>query len=243
MASWEAVNASASEPVAAPPALSVRSFGRSPWRRWLATVNVAQHALNQCFAARAGLWLARGAGISFMLAGLYVSGLAPGAVDAVLRMALLWLSWCAGLAALSAAGPAVDRLLEGGRGLLETRAVSLARLQGQRPLAVALWLLRRIGSIALLVVIACLAFSRAPHGIGAGLRLTTGVAAYLLVLAAGLGLLAELCRLVGRSRGQVLFLAVALLPQLFAPAWPELPTLISGYGHLLDRSLGLDVGP
>ncbi|MEY2934969.1 MAG: hypothetical protein RL033_5718 [Pseudomonadota bacterium] len=243
MASWEAVNASASEPLAAPPPLLVRSLGRGSWRRWLATVNVAQHALNQCFAARAGLWLARGAGVSFVLAGLYVSGLAPDASDGVLRMALLSLSWCAGLATLSAAGPAVDRLLEGGRGLLETRAVELTRLQGQRPLAVALWLLRRIGSIALLVVLACLAFSRAPHGIGSGLRLALGVALYVLLLAAGLALLAELCRIIGRGRGQVLFLAVALLPPLFAPAWPELPTLISGYGHLLDRSLGLEVRP
>lgn len=247
MASWEAVNVSAPEPLAVPPRSgpapqpSADPLGRADWRRWLATLSVAQHALGQGFAARVGLWLARGIGLSFVLAGLYVAGLAPAAADAVLRMALLSLSWCAGLAALSAAGPTVDRALEGGRGLLETRAVELGSVQRQRPLAVALWLLRRIGSIALLVVAACLAFTRAAGGVGPALRLAAGAAGYVVLLAAGLALLAELCRVVGRQRGQVLFLAVAFLPQLFAPAWPELPTVISGYDALLDRCLRLEV--
>jgi hypothetical protein len=211
------------------------------WRRWRALQSVTQHALSQCLAARVGLWLARSAGLSFVLVGLYVAGLTPGAVDAVLRMALLALSWCAGLAALSAAGPAVDRALEGGRGLLETRGVELAAVQRQRPLAVAAWLLLRIGSIALLVVFACLALTRAPAGVGAALALAAGASSYFLLLAAGLALLAELCRNIGGQRGQVLFLAVAFLPQLFAPAWPELPTVISGYDQLLDRCLRLEV--
>lgn len=249
MASWEAVNVSAPEQLAAspgpggsslPPARAVVKQ-QANWRRYLATLDVTQHALGQCFAARAGLWLARSIGVSFVLAGLYVAGLAPGGADAVLRMALLALSWCAGLAALSAAGPAVDRALEGGRGLLETRALQLGTVVRQRPLAVALWLLRRIGSLALLVVVACLAFTRAPDGVGAALRLAVGAAGYLVLLAAGLALLAELCRIIGRRRGQVLFLAVAFLPQLFAPAWPELPTVISGYDALLDRCLRLEL--
>jgi hypothetical protein len=114
-------------------------------------------------------------------------------------------------------------------------------VQHQRALAVALWLLQRIGSIALLVVAACLAFTRAANGVGEVLRLAAGALGYVVLLAAGLALLAELCRLIGRQRGQVLFLALALLPQLFAPALPELPTVISGYDDLLDRCLRLEV--
>jgi hypothetical protein len=256
MASWEAVNVSAPEPLAVPPRSGAPlppgtpeagappdapSFAQAHWRRWLALHGVTQHALSQCFAARAGLWLARSVGVSFVVVGLYVAGLTPGAADAVLRMALLALSWCAGLAALSAAGPAVDRALQGGRGLLETRGVELASVQRQRPLAVASWLLLRIGSIALLVVGACLAFTPAPAGGGTALGLAAGATGYVLLLAAGLALLAELCRNIGGQRGQVLFLAVAFLPQLFVPAWPELPTVISGYDQLLSRCLRLEV--
>lgn len=247
MASWEAVNVRAPEQLAAPPGpaasapLPLGGTRQTRWRRYLATLSVTQHALSQCFAARAGLWLARSIGVSFALAGLYVAGLAPGGVDAVLRLALISLSWCAGLAALSAAGPTVDRALEAGRGLLETRALELDAVVRQRPLAVALWLLRRIGSLALLVVVASVALTRAPGGVLAALRLTVGAAGYLVLLAAGLALLAELCRIIARQRGQVLFVAVAFLPQLFAPAWPELPTVISSYDGLLDRCLRLEL--
>ena len=250
MASSQAVNVSASEPLAPPSRLGASSQppaqlpshlqARAEWRRWLATLMIAQHALGRCLAARIGLWLARSVAVGFVVAGLYVAGLAPDAVDAVLRMALVALSWCAGLAALSAAGPAVDRALEGGRGLLETRGVELGTVRRQRLLAVAVWLLRRIGLPALLVAAACVALERAPGGVGAALSLVLGTACYVLLLAAGLAVLAELCRVIGRSRGQLLFLALAFLPQLFAPAWPELPTVISGYDRLLDRCLRLE---
>ena len=223
------------------PAPRARSVGQVEWRRRLATLRVFQRALGQCFGARACVWLARGAGISFVLAALYTAGIAPDALDAVLRLALLTLSGCAGLAALSAAGPVPERILESGRGLLESRAVSLAQLRARRPLAVALWILRHVGFVALAVLIACLALAREPHGVAYVLGLACGAAGYVVLLAAGLALLAQLCHVLGRTRGQTLFLGLVFLPQLLAPAWPELPTIPSCYSRVLDRCLGLRV--
>jgi hypothetical protein len=185
--------------------------------------------------------LARGAGISFVLAALYTAGIAPDALDAMLRLALLTLSGCAGLAALSAAGPVPERILESGRGLLESRALTLAELHAQRPLAVGLWILRHVGFVALVVLIACLALAREPRGVAYVLRLACGAAGYLVLLSAGLALLAQLCHVLGRGRGQSLFLGLVFLPQLLAPAWPELPTVPACYGAVLDRCLGLEV--
>jgi hypothetical protein len=222
------------------PRASARSTGQLEWRRRLATLRIFQRAFGQCFAARLGLWLARGAGITFVLAALYTSSFASGALDAVLRLALLALSACAGLCALSAAGPGPERILESGRGLLESRAVSLAQLQAGRALGVALWLARQIGFVVLAVAVACVALTPEPHELVRGLALTAGALCYVLLLAGGLALLAELCHTLGRTRGQALFWGLIFLPQLLSPAWPELPSVSSSYVRLLDRCLGLE---
>ena len=176
-----------------------------------------------------------------MLAALYVSGLAPAASDAILRMALIALSACAELAAFSAAGPAPDRILDAGRGLLETRAVPLEQLRSARPLAVALWIVRHVGFAALIVAIACLGLASEPRQAARALALAAGAAGYVVLLAGGLALLAQLCHVLGRARGQALFLGLVLLPPLLTPAWPELPTVEAGYQLLLDRCLDVEV--
>ena len=216
-------------------------MARTDWRRELATLRIVQRALGQCWGARACLWLSRLVGVSFVLAALYVSGLAPAASDAILRLALLALSACAELAAFSAAGPAPDRFLEAGRGLLETRAVPLEQLQRARPLAVALWIVRHVGFSALIVAIACLGLASEPRHAAHAFALAAGAAGYVLLLAGGLALLAQLCHVLGRTRGQALFIGLVLLPPLLSPAWPELPTLEGGYQRLLDRCLDVQV--
>jgi hypothetical protein len=235
------VSASSAEPPTPAPRVRARSVGRVDWRRRWATLRVFQRALAQCFGARACVWLARGTGISFVLAALYTAGIAPDAIDAVLRLALFALSGCAGLAALSAAGPVPERILESARGLLESRALPLAELHAQRPLAVGLFILRHIGFVALVVLIACLALAREPRGAAYVLRLACGAAGYVVLLSGGLALLAQLCHVLGRARGQSLFLGLVFLPQLLAPAWPELPTIPSCYSAVLDRCLSLEV--
>jgi hypothetical protein len=203
-------------------------------------LRISQRALGQCFGAKSGVWLTRTAGLSFVIAIAYAAQPLPDALDALLRMLLVSASWCIGLGALSAAGPAPDRILQDGRGLLECRGVSLEQLQRERPLAVGLWVVRQAGAVTLLGLAAALALTREPALAAHLLGLVWGAAAYLLLLGGGLGLLAQLCHRLGRSRGQLLFLGVVLLPQLLAPAWPELPTLASGYGRLLDGCLGLE---
>jgi hypothetical protein len=218
-----------------------RSLTRSDARRRLATLRIFQRALGQCWGARACLWLSRLVGVSFVLAALYVSGLAPATSDAILRMALIALSACAELAAFSAAGRAPDRILEAGRGLLETRALSLQLPNGARPLAVALWILRHVGFAALIVAMACVGLASEPRQAAHALALAAGAASYVVLLAGGLALLAQLCHVLGRTRGQALFLGLVLLPPLLSPAWPELPTVAAGYQRLLDRCLDVEV--
>ena len=243
MASWEAVIAPAVEPPASRAAPAVRSSAATQWRRRWAALRVTEQALGQCFGARACVWLARTAGLGFVISTLYVAGFAPGALDALLRIALITLSYCAGLAAFSAAGPAPDRILEAGRGLLECRGVPLARLRAERPLAVALWIVRQVGVVALLVFFACLALTDEPRRLGHVLGLGFGAASYVLLLGAGLALLAHVCQVLGRSRGQALFIGLILVPQLLSPAWRDLPTVASRYTSLLDRCLGLESRP
>lgn len=187
------------------------------------------------------LWLSRLVGVSFVLAALYVSSLAPSASDAILRMALIALSACAELAAFSAAGPAPDRFLDAGRGLLETRAIAVEQLRSTRPLAVALWILRHVGFSALIVAIACLGLASEPRHAAHAVALAAGAASYVVLLAGGLALLAHFCHVLGRARGQALFLGLVLLPPLLSPAWPELPTVEAGYQRLLDRCLDVEV--
>ena len=242
MASWEAVTAS--EPAPLPlAAADPRLAGPAALARRLAILRISQRALGQCFGAKSGVWLTRAAGLSFVIAAVYMAQPLPGALDALLRLLLVIASWCIGLGALSAAGPGPDRILEAGRGLFESRGVSLERLGRERPLAVGLWIVRQAGTTTLLVLVAALALTREPAIAAHLLGLVWGATAYLLLLGGGLGLLAQLCHRLGRSRGQLLFLGVILLPQLLSPAWPELPTLASGYGRLLDDCLGLEAAP
>jgi hypothetical protein len=161
----------------------------------------------------------------------------PETLDAVFRWALIILSWCGGLGALCAAGPAPDRLLEAARGVFEGRALSLARLRKQRPLVVALWLLRQLGMSALGVLLACLLLSRTPGATLHFLQLGAGAFFYLLALSAGLALLAAAAQLLGRARGKALLLGLVFVPELVTPAWPELPTVASSYANLLNLCL------
>jgi hypothetical protein len=176
-----------------------------------------------------------------VLAALYVGKLAPSASDAILRMALLALSVCAELAAFSAAGPAPDRILDAGRGLLESRAVPLQQLYRARPFAVGLWIVRHVGFSALVVALAGVGLASEPRPAAHAFALAAGAVSYVLLLAGGLALLAQLCHVLGRARGQALFLGLVLLPPLLSPAWPELPTLEGGYQRLLDRCLDVRV--
>ncbi len=219
----------------------VASDGWLAFRRWRARLRVGQRALDVCLGARSCLWLSRAAGLGFGVAILYSARPLPGTLDAVLRLALVTLSWCAGFAALSAAGRTHDQVLEAGRGLLLSRGIHLARVRAERPLAVAAWILRHVGVLALLLVALSVSSTPEPWRVTRLLGLGFGTGVYLVGLGAGLGALAHLCHVLGRGRGQALLLGLVCIPELVAPAWPELPTIVSSYGQLLEvcSSFGL----
>ena len=207
--------------------------------RRLGRLRLGQRWLGRCFGARVGAWLARANGLGFSLMALYLARPLPEARGAILRLALVNLSWCAGLAALSLAGTGSEKGLREGRGLLENRGVSPERTRAERPAVLTLWTVQTLGLPTLLVVAACLAAApdalHAAHALG----LALGSLAYLGALGLGLGLLATLCQRLGAARGQSLLLGIVILPELIAPAWPELPTVISAYAQVLDVCLGL----
>jgi hypothetical protein len=198
--------------------------------------------LGQCTGTRFGVWLARLSTFGFCIAAVYAARSLPAAVEAIARLSLISLSWCAGLAALSAAGPGPERLLRAGQGLLTARAISATEAGVGRPLTLACWICRHIGVLALLVLVPPLVLANAPGALVASLQCALGSALYVLGLGVGLGALASACRALGQSNGQIHLLAVLGLPELLAPAFPELPTVGKFYGHLLDACLRLELG-
>lgn len=228
-------------PVVAARALAPQpsSSGRVALARQLGQLHVGRRWLDRCFAARAGAWLARANGFGFGVMALLTSRPLPEARAAVLRLALVAFSWSAGLAALSLAGPGPERWQAEGRALLEARGVREERFRAGRPLVLARWCLERLGLPVLLVVAGCLAGSPAPWRVAESLGLGLGALCYVTTLGLGLGLVAFLCERLGSGRGQSLLISALLLPEVIAPAWPELPTLATAYGRWLDLCLGL----
>lgn len=199
--------------------------------------------LDQCLGARAGAWFGRGLGLSFGITALFMARPLPEAASAVLRLALVSLSWCTGLAALSLAGPALERSLDAGRALIESRGLTLPTLRADRPVVLALWNLRKLGLPFALVLGACVVATPDPWRAVQLLGLAIGASFYLAALGAGLGVVAWLCHSLGGTRGQSLLFYALVVPELVSPAWPELPTLVKAYASLLDACLGLGFRP
>jgi hypothetical protein len=211
-------------------------------QRWLASVRLAERALAQCLGARASVWLSRSVALSFALTLVWFVRDMADLLDSILRIALIALSWCAGLAAFSAAGPAPERSLSAAQGLYRSRGFSLDTARRERVFATAWWIARQTGALALLLVI--LSAGLAPDR-GSALHLLAlvfGVAVYVLALAFGLALLAHACVSLSAERGQALFIALIWLPETLSVAYPELTGVVSTYGHLLQRCLGAGVG-
>jgi hypothetical protein len=208
-------------------------------RRWFGRLRVAGRWLDHCLGARAGAWIARSVGLGFAVTALSLARPLPDAAIAFVRLSLVALSWCAGLAALSLAGPTLERSLATGRGLFENRGIPLAALRAERPLLLVRWTLRKLGVLVLLVLAACALATDDPWRASRLLELAAGAAVYLAALGAGLGAVAHVCHELGGERARAWLVGVVLLPELIAPAWPELPTLVHSYASLLNLCLGL----
>ncbi len=218
----------------------VAGAARRELRRSFGRLRVGARFLDACLGARAGAWFARTLGFGFAVTALSLARPLPDATVALLRLSLVALSWCVALPALSIAGHTLEQSLVSGRGLLASRGLGLDTVRAQQPLLLALWTLRKLGLVALLVLAACAVATSDPWRSARLLGLAGGSLVYLAALGAGLGVVAELCHALGGARGKGLLLGVVLLPQLISPAWPELPTLIGSYGALLDLCLGLE---
>lgn len=226
------------------PALAGRGLELS-WqhlRRWWGRLRVGGRWLDHCWGARAGAWLARSVGFGFALTALSLARPLPDAALALLRMALVAMSWCAGLAALSLAGPALDGSLAAGRGLFESRGISLASARAERPFLLLRWTLVKLGVLVLLVLAACAIATNDPLRASRLIALAGGALVYLAALGSGLGAVAHVCHELGGARGRAWLTGIVLLPELVSPAWPELPTLVKSYAALLDLCLGLGGG-
>jgi hypothetical protein len=235
----QALDPQPGNPTAEVRAPALQTPTRAELRRVLGRWRVGGRWLDQCLGARAGAWFGRGLGLSFGMMALFMARPLPEAASAVLRLSLMSLSWCTGLAALSLAGPALERSLDAGRALIESRGITLGALRADRPLVLALWNLRKLGLPFAFVLGACLVATPDPWRAVQLLGLAAGAGVYLAALGAGLGVVAWLCHALGGTRGQSLLFYAVLVPELVSPAWPELPTLVKAYASLLDACLGL----
>lgn len=217
---------------------AARSRTTSPVNRRASVWRLSRWALEQCSGARAGLWLARLAALPFAVFTFYTTRPLGEVIDAVARVACIMFSWCAGLAALSAAGPAQLQALRQLEGMFVARAVPTSIAYDERAVSVATWTWRHMAPLGLLVVSAS-AVGPEPWRATQLAGLGVGVLAYFLVLGAGLALLAHVCQRLTRSRGQSLLLALVFVPEVLAPAWPELPTVPRTYASILDACLAL----
>lgn len=245
MASCRAVQALDPQPrsdaIALTPVRSGPPLARDELARRLGRLRVSGRWLDQCLGARAGAWLARTLGLAFAVTALTLARPLPDAAVAVLRLSLVALSWCVALPALSLAGPALERSLADGRGLFESRGIALGSLRAERPLLLLRWALRQLGVLVALVLAACVVSTDEAWRASRLLALAVGAGVYLVALGAGAGVIAHGCHELGKARGRALLTGVVLVPELLAPAWPELPTLVRSYAALLDACLGLGV--
>ena len=122
---------------------------------------------------------------------------------------------------------------------VESRGISLGAVRAERPVLLVRWALRKLWPMVLLVLVACAAVSRDAAEAWRLLELALGSAVYLAALGAGVGAVAHVCHELGGDRGRSWLLGATLLPELVAPAWPELPTLVRSYAALLDLCLGI----
>ena len=208
------------------------------WQRRSAVAALAERALSESFGARAAIWLARSFTLGYGIALLLAARPAPGSVHPLLHLALASLSLCAGLAALSAAGDGLRARLDRASGLLRSRGLVAGDALGLRAVAVACWVPRRLTPLALLLAGIWLVFGRPPDSGMRALTMGAGLALYLALLALALGCLVQLAAMLGgERRGRLALLLLVGLPELLAPAWPELPTVLGALGALLDRCL------
>jgi hypothetical protein len=139
------------------------------------------------------------------------------------------------------AGAALERSLEAGRGVMESRGIALATVRQDRPLVLALWSLQKLAPPCALVLAACAVANSEPWRATQLVALAGGALVYIAALGAGLGAIAHVCHALGGARAQALLLFTLLVPELLSPAWPELPTVARAYSRLLDVCLGLGV--
>jgi hypothetical protein len=208
-------------------------------RRWFGRLRVSGRWLDQCVGARAGAWLARSVALGFAVVALSLTRPLPDTAIAFVRLSLVALSWCAGLAALSLAGPGLERALDAGRGLFESRGIPLAVVRAERPFLLLRWTLRKLVVLLLLVIAACAVATDDPLRTSRLLSLALGGSVYLALLGAVLGGVAHVCHELGGERGRAWLVGVLLLPELVAPAWPALPTFARSFAALLNLCLGL----
>jgi hypothetical protein len=206
--------------------------------RWLGMVALCDRALSRCLGARASIWVSRSMALSFAIAMYWFVRTAPDMLDVVLRLGIITLSWCAGLAALSAAGRAPEDAILAARSVLASRGLSVEAARRQRPLAAALWIARQTGLLCLLLVVLAFGLTPEPEHAMYFVRVGVGVMFYVIALGLGLGLLAHICASLSKQRGQTLLILLVWLPEALSAAYPELPGFVSTYGHLLTRCLG-----
>lgn len=157
-------------------------------------------------------------------------------VGAIVSRALVWISWSGGVAAwVTARHVEADEARLGLDELAALRGASPRAFAGARITATMALVARVVGlpSIALTASILLLARSIAAGG-AAAITLFAGAIVYSLLFGVTFGGLARLSSHLSPRHGRVLFVALALGPEVLRGVIGDVPSLVSGFGELID---------
>jgi hypothetical protein len=216
----------------------------SPFRRARALVAVAERTVKTGWASRIGRLYAFGIAISHPLV---VGWLAHGdsqALAAAVPLALTWISWAVGLAALSSARD-LSRAERRNGVFAASKARGADALSRRRATVVAtmLVLARSVGLPGVLTVGIAFAVARSAGGGIPVLSFALGVIGYALVYGIVLGGLSRWAAALSPRHGRFVFAALVLGPWLLRDVVPDVPSVVSALAALLRHVAAAGGGP
>lgn len=177
------------------------------------------------YIALVSAWSARGEGVE-------------GA--AVVDHALVWISWAGGAAAWAAArNVEAEEARLGLPSLASLRGTSPRAFFIARTVATAALVARAVALPAMLLAVCSGLLGRASGGAVTTIKTTGGVFVYALLFGIAFGGVARLSSQVSARHGRIVFVALVLGPELLRGVIGDVPTLVSGFGMLIELMTGM----
>jgi hypothetical protein len=212
----------------------------TPLRRSLALVAFSSRIAGSGWAFRAASLYAWAAAVTYVALGAAWAArgddVSPGGIVA---RALIWISLAAGVVAWATARHVeADETRLGLDELAALRGASPPAFQVSRVLATMWLVVRAVAFPSVFLCLGLLAVYRASGGVAAWLFLVVRVTVYSLLFGIAFGGLSRVSSRLSPRHGRLVFVALVLLPEVMRSVFGDAPTLISGFGELIDLFVG-----